>query len=229
MKRMVLAGMGVLAVVSMLGAAHAADLPRRRAMPTKAPAYAPAFYNWTGVYAGINGGGGFGHSDWNLPAGTSGFDLSGGLVGGTFGYNYQMNRVVLGLEGDIDWSNIKGDTTAGTNICAGISCETRNQWLATARGRIGYAFDRVLPYITGGGAFGDVKMTPAGVGSETDTRAGWTVGAGVEAALAGHWTAKVEYLYVDLGKANCSAATCGASTEVSFDTNVVRAGLNYRF
>ena len=229
MKRVVLAGMSALAAMSMMSAANSADLARRHAMPTKAPAYVAPYYNWTGFYAGINGGGGFGHSDWSLPAGTSGFDVSGGLVGGTLGYNYQMNRVVLGLEADAAYSTIKGDTTAGTNICAGISCETRNDWLGTARGRIGYAFNRVLPYVTAGAAFGDVKMSPTGFGSETDTRFGWTAGGGVEVGISGPWTAKVEYLYADLGKANCSAATCGTSTDVSFNSSVVRGGINYRF
>jgi len=227
MKRVVLAGMGALAVMSMLGAASAADLPRRQAMPAKAPTYMAPYYNWTGFYAGINGGGGFGHSDWDNGFGTTGFDTSGGLVGGTLGYNYQMNRVVFGAEGDVDYSTIKGDTNAG--ICVGVVCETRNQWLGTARGRIGYAFDRVLPYVTAGGAFGDVKMTPSGLGSETDTRAGWTAGGGVEVGLAGRWSAKAEYLYVDLGKANCTATTCGTSTDVGFNANVLRAGINYRF
>ena len=227
MKRVVLAGMGALAAMSMLGAANAADLGRRHAMPTKAPAYVAPYYNWTGFYAGINGGGGFGSSEWTSPAGTAKADTSGGLVGGTLGYNYQMGRWVFGLEGDIDYSTIKGDTSTG--ICVGGICETKNSWLGTARGRIGYAFNRVLPYVTAGGAFGDVKMTPAGLGSETDTQAGWTAGGGVEVGVSGPWTAKVEYLYVDLGKANCSVATCGASTDVDFTANVVRAGINYRF
>jgi outer membrane immunogenic protein len=229
MKRVVLAGMSALAAMSVIGAAQAADLPRRHAMPTKAPVYEAPYYNWTGFYAGINGGGGFGHSDWSLPAGTSGFDTSGGLVGGTVGYNYQMGRTVLGLEGDIDYSTIKGDTTTGTGICAGISCETRNEWLGTARARVGYAFNRVLPYITGGAAFGDVKMTPTGLGSETETRVGWTAGAGIEVGISGPWTAKIEYLHVDLGKASCSAATCGVATDVSFNSEIVRAGINYHF
>lgn len=228
MKRVVLAGMSALAAISMMGAADAADLGRP-AMPAKAPAYVAPYYNWTGAYAGINGGGGFGHSDWLLPAGTSGFDTSGGLVGGTLGYNYQMGHLVLGIEGDADYSTIKGDTTAATGICTGISCETRNDWLATARGRLGYAFDRVMPFVTAGGAFGDVKLTPNGLGSETETRAGWTAGGGVEIGLNGPWSAKLEYLYVDLGKANCTATTCGVPTDVSFTSNVVRAGINYRF
>ena len=225
MKRVVLAGLSALAVMSMIGAAGAADLPRR--MPTKAPIYVPPYYNWTGLYVGINGGGGFGHTEWSNVLGSASANTSGGLVGGTIGYNYQSGPWVLGVEGDGDWSGIQG--TTNTAICASTSCETRNEWLATARGRLGYAFNRVMPYITAGGAFGDVKMTPAGLGSETETRAGWTAGGGVEFAINGPWTAKVEYLYADLGKANCSAATCGNSTDVSFNANVVRAGINYRF
>jgi outer membrane immunogenic protein len=224
MKRVILAA---LAVVTMMGAANAADLPRRHAMPTKAPAYVEPGYNWTGFYAGINGGYGFGHSDWGAPAGSSGFNVNGGLVGGTLGYNYQMGRVVFGLEGDVDWSDIRGSTV---NLpCLGSSCETHNSWLATARGRIGYTFNRVMPYVTAGAAFGDVKMNAVGLASETDTRAGWTAGGGAEFALTGPWTAKVEYLYVDLGKANCTAASCGVSTDVDFNTSLVRAGFNYRF
>jgi outer membrane immunogenic protein len=227
MKRVVLAGMGALAMVTMMGAANAADLARRHAMPTKAPAYVAPGYNWTGFYAGINGGYGFGRSEWSNPVGTSGFDIDGGVVGGTLGYNYQVNQIVFGLEGDIDWSGIKGQTSTG--ICAGGICETSNNWLATARGRIGYAFNRFMPYLTAGAAFGDVKMNLPGIGSETDTRAGWTAGAGIEFALTGPWTAKVEYLYADLGKATCSAATCGVATNVDFNTSLVRAGFNYRF
>ena len=224
MKRVVLAGMVALAAVSMLGAASAADLPRP--MPAKAPAYVPpAGYNWTGFYAGINGGGGWGTSEWSGPGGNTGnFDISGGLVGGTVGYNWQMGQAVFGLEGDLDWSNIRGSTNAA--VC-GTSCETRNNWLGTVRGRIGYAFDRFMPYVTGGLAVGDIKADLAGAGSTTTTKAGWTVGAGLEAAIAGPWTAKVEYLYTDLGKGSCDVCTGGA--DVNFRSNIVRAGINYRF
>jgi len=219
MKRLVLAGVSALALVTMMGSANAADVARRQAMPTKAPLYAP-IYNWTGFYVGINGGGGWGRSDVSDPFASGGFNTSGGLVGGTLGYNYQMGQTVLGIEGDVDWSNIRGSATCGV----GFSCETRNDWLGTARGRIGYAFDRFMPFVTGGAAFGDIKSTVVGVGSSTTTKAGWTVGAGLEAALAGPWTAKVEYLYVDLGR---GSSILGSDTR--FDTNLVRAGLNYRF
>ncbi|RDV04870.1 outer membrane protein [Undibacter mobilis] len=218
MKRFVLAA---AAIAVSIGAANAADMARRQAMPTKAPAYVAPIYNWSGFYAGINGGGGWGRSSVSGPLSTGGnFNTSGGLVGGTLGFNYQAGQIVYGLEGDIDWTNLKGSSTCAV----GVSCEAKNNWLGTARGRIGYAFDRYLPYITGGLAVGDVKTSATGLGSASSTKAGWTLGGGVEAAIAGPWTAKVEYLYVDLKDANAPA---GSSTD--FRTNVVRGGLNYRF
>jgi outer membrane immunogenic protein len=224
MKKILLASVGLIAFG--IASASAADLPRRQAMPAQAPVYLTPAYNWTGFYVGINGGGGWGKSDWNNTFGTADAKLSGGLAGGTLGANYQINQLVLGVEGDVDWSNIKGGTSNG--ICGGTTCNTRNSWLATARGRIGYAADRWMPYVTGGAAFGDIKAD-AGFGSETKTRTGWTVGGGLEAAIAGPWTAKVEYLYVDLGKGDCGTGVCGTPTNVDFKAHVVRAGLNYRF
>lgn len=218
MKRMIWAGIGALAMLSAMGAANAADLPRRAAMPAKAPIYA-APYNWTGAYVGINGGYGWGNSDRSAPFGTGTFDTTGGVVGGTLGYNYQMGQAVFGLEGDLDWSGMKGSAP-----CAGTTCETRNDWLWTGRGRLGYAVDRFLPFITGGAAAGNIKNTITGVGEANDTKLGWTLGGGVEAALTGPWTAKVEYLYVDLG----TGSTVGGA-DASFKTNIVRGGINYRF
>jgi outer membrane immunogenic protein len=92
------------------------------------------------------------------------------------------------------------------------------------RGRLGYAFDRFMPYVTGGGAFGDIKTSISGVDTTT-TRAGWTLGGGVEFAIAGPWTAKVEYLHVDLG----SASTADPLTDANFHADIVRGGINYRF
>ena len=221
MKRVVLAG--ALAVMTMTGVANAADMRRPQAMPVKAePVYMAPVYNWTGLYAGINAGYGWGRSDWNNAAGSTGrFDIDGGVVGGTLGYNWQAGQTVFGLEGDMAWSGIKGSTSAG--ICALGSCETRNNWLGTVRGRIGYSFDRVMPFVTGGLAVGDIKSSAFGI-SETRTKAGWTLGGGVEVALAGPWTAKAEYLYVDLGNGSYPGAT-----DTKFRTNLVRGGVNYRF
>jgi outer membrane immunogenic protein len=231
MKRFVLAGVAVLAVAATVGSASAADLGRRQAMPTKAPEYVVP-YNWTGFYVGINGGAGFGRSAWSNGLGSTSFNTSGGLVGGTLGYNWQMpNSVVVGLEGDIDWTNLRGSATGGA--CGATGCDTRNDWLGTARGRIGYAFNRFMPYVTGGAAFGDIKSQPAGLTGQSTTRAGWAVGGGGELAIAGPWTAKLEYLYVDLGSANCGVGNCApaaaGSTSVDFRSSLVRGGLNYRF
>ena len=207
MKKLLLAS----AAVMTLGvtAASAADLSGRKTMPYKALPYTQT-YNWSGFYLGVNGGGGWGDSD------SSG--RFGGLVGGTVGYNYQVSQAVFGLEGDIDRSNL-----SRSSRCAAFSCETRNNWLSTVRGRLGYAFDRFMPYVTGGVACGDLQTSVAGIGDSNATKTGWTVGGGLEAAIAGPWTAKVEYLYVDLGSGN---SPVGSSE--NFKTNIVRAGINYR-
>ncbi len=221
MKRSLAAGLGLLALIVAMPAS-AADLPRG-SMPYKAPAYV-AQYNWTGFYLGINGGGGWGDSDWNNFAISN--SPSGGTIGGTAGYNWQGvgSPWVFGLEGDINWANFK-DSSA----CGALNCQTQNNWLGTVRGRAGYAFDRFLPYLTGGVAFGDVEANRTGFAGASDTNVGWTVGVGIEGVIAGNWTAKLEYLYVDLGDLTCSAAACGAATNVDFSANVLRAGLNYRF
>ena len=220
---------GLLAIAAA-SSAFAADLPARPAPYYKAPVYAPPF-SWAGVYVGINGGYGWGTSHWtNVTFGvvSNDFDTDGGLAGGTLGYNFQTGVWVWGVEGDIDASWIKGTETA---TCGPVGCETKNTWLATARGRIGYAADRWLPYITGGAAFGDIKLTTPGNVSQTVTNTGWTVGGGVEYAFVGQWSAKVEYLYADLGKGKCDLGACGGGTviESPFKINIVRAGLNYRF
>jgi outer membrane immunogenic protein len=86
-----------------------------------------------------------------------------------------------------------------------------------------------MPFITGGAAFGDIKTSTPGFAGATQTNVGWTVGAGLEFAIAQNWTAKAEYLYVDLGRFNCAAGCGAASDNVSFNTSLVRGGINYRF
>ena len=223
MKRFLLTvGAGLLAA-AMVSPSFAADLSRPA---YKAPIYVAPF-SWSGFYVGINGGYGWGKSSWqNTGANTGDFTIKGPLVGGTLGYNLQTGSFVWGLEADADISFIKGSTTVN---CAGAGCETRNRWLATGRGRIGYAWDRFLPYLTGGVAFGDIKMTNPVSASETKTKVGWTAGAGIEYAFMGPWSAKIEYLYVDLGKATCGAATCGLDTDVKFNAHIGKIGVNYRF
>jgi outer membrane immunogenic protein len=215
----------LISLAALTGTAAAADLPPRMAPQPyyKAPAEVQV-YNWTGFYIGINGGGGFGRSQWDSIG--SSFDVSGGLVGGTVGYNYQFGQAVVGVEGDIDWADINGTT----NTACPFGCKTTDNWLSTVRGRLGYAADRFMPFITGGAAFGDIRASTPGFAGASNTEAGWTVGAGLEFAIAGNWTAKAEYLYVDLGKFNCGISCGAAATDnVSFTANIVRAGVNYRF
>jgi outer membrane immunogenic protein len=231
MKRFLLASAGVLIVTGLSvgsnGAALAADLSRPPPpVYTKAPYFVPV-YNWTGFYAGINGGWAWGSSNWSA-FNSSSFDVNGGMFGGQIGYNWQFGQFVFGLEGDGDWSELGGSTNVFA--CGATSCRTKNDFLATARGRVGYAVDRWMPYVTAGLAIGDIRTTTAGFAGIDQTNAGWTVGGGLEFALAGNWTAKAEYLYVDLGNAACNV-TCGfpVGNNVSLTTNVVRGGLNYRF
>jgi outer membrane immunogenic protein len=222
MKRLVLAGLGLIALA---GAAAAADLPPAPAPYYKAPPYALPF-SWTGFYLGVNGGGGLGNSTWDSAGSIS--NLTGGLVGGTVGYNYQFGGAVIGGEADVDWSSISGTTTS---VGCPAGCTTSDSWLGTARLRLGYAAERFLPYVTGGAAFGNINAASPGLPGGSSTNVGWTVGAGIEFSLFGHWSAKAEYLYVDLGKFNCGAGcAAGAVTDnVSFTTNLIRGGFNYRF
>jgi outer membrane immunogenic protein len=226
MKALLLAAT-VAVTLAVLPAANAADFPARR-MPEKAPAYIPPqLYSWTGFYIGANGGGGFGRSALHFPGEMDRFDVAGGLIGGTVGFNYQLGSVVLGLEGDLDWSTING---SGACIVGTLSCQTKNDWLGTARGRIGYAFDQFLPYVTGGAAFGNLNAGMPAFGLIDATRTGWTLGAGIEYGFLPNWSAKLEYLYVDLGSVDCGAG-CGGIVPAAdrFSTSVFRAGINYRF
>jgi outer membrane immunogenic protein len=235
MKRILIAGALALAAA---GQAFAADLPPAPAPPPRAPAMyvpvAPPVYNWSGIYIGLNGGYGFGDSTWTVPASsgcvpctTGSFSTDGFLIGGTAGVNFQAGAFVFGAEADLDWTDIKG--TASTTIC---SCQTSNDWLSTVRGRAGFAMDRVLVFATAGGAFGDVKATSPGAGTESSTEIGWTGGGGVEVALTDNWTAKIEYLYVDLSNGSCTTTcmtTSAAPGSVTFTESLVRAGINFKF
>jgi len=250
MKRKLTLAATVSATALAIGAkARAADLP----VPTLPPT-APAVYNWTGVYVGVNGGWADGNSNWTnnclectgspLPGGESGaFSVSGYLAGGTLGFNYQIGPWVYGIEGDFDWTHLTGNSgsTCGALFDAlqtNQGCETESAWLATVRGRVGYAFpglagDSVLIFGTAGAAVARIKtglIPPSTFDSSTD--AGWAVGAGLEVAFAPNWTAKVEYLFIDLPNATCTTTmNCGAvaGSTVTFNENMVRAGVNFKF
>lgn len=240
MQRHAFALAGILLVL-LSGAADAAGDKRRNqtiktspthrqtateatAQPPRASVPVAPIYDWTGLYLGLNGGGTWGHSTWSSPP-TGDFNVAGGLIGGTVGYNWQTGKMVFGAEADLAASTAKGNSAAN---CPN-GCETSQNWLGTARGRVGYAFDRFLPYLTAGGAAADIKANRPGFAGASMTKFGWTAGAGLEFSVKGNWTAKAEYLHIDLGDMACGTACGTASNSVTLRENVVRAGLNYRF
>jgi outer membrane immunogenic protein len=204
-------------------------------------------YSWTGPYLGVEGGGGWGHSNQTdnglppsppasppppPPIGDGSFSVDGGFVGGTFGYNWQTGPWVLGVEGDYSWANITGSSST-CGFAPAHNCGTTLDSYGTLRGRVGIPIGdggTWLPYITGGLAVGELHawdaLTPA---SGNALRAGWTVGGGIETALSRNWTFKLEYLYMDLGSAQYFNIVPGVPETVSFDANVIRAGFNYKF
>jgi len=192
--------------------------------PPRTPvAFVPPPLTWSGIYIGGNGGYSFSRTTPSLGglSGT-GFSTNGVVAGGTIGGNYQTGAFVFGLEGDFDWNNIKGNPSA----C--IGCQASSTWLATARGRAGVAWDRLLFYGTVGAAFQNVKFAvtapPLLTAVATTVNAfGWTAGGGVEFAISPNWSVKAEYLYVDFEN-----QTVGPGTFKLIE-NVVRGGVNYRF
>ena len=165
--------------------------------------------SWAGPYIGGNVGYAWGSVD-NNPTKPSG--VAGGVQAG---YNWQSGPWVFGVEGDIQITGAD-DTFAPWKFS--------NPWFGTVRGRAGYAFNNIYLYGTGGLAFGELRAETFGL-SETHTNAGWTVGAGAEFGLVQNWTAKIEYLYVDLSNSNFSIT--GVSNGYRF--GLVRAGVNYHF
>jgi outer membrane immunogenic protein len=238
------------ALLGLATTAFAADMPMA-APYTKAPVFAPAVFSWTGCYIGIEGGGNWGQSQQVARTGpavgapiTGNFNLSGGIVGGTVGCNYQVSNVVLGIENDYSWTNKQGTAQNLAPFAAipGFASGTREKWIDTLRGRAGIAFDRVMIYGTGGAAFAGVDATvsnPAfGTVTNTQTRTGWTAGIGGEwAALVDSWgavTFKLEYLHADFGtKQYFTAPTVlGPANVVARDVkltdDMVRAGVNVK-
>jgi outer membrane immunogenic protein len=205
-------------------------------------------FSWTGCYAGVEGGGIWGRSkdigadptrrDFGLPI-NNGFNLSGGLVGGTVGCNYQISNWVFGVENDISWTDAKGSAFDIPPFNTGATSQTSEKWLDTLRGRIGFAWVRALFYGTGGAAFADTTVQVCGVItclSDSQTRTGWVAGGGVEYAAWDHVTLKLEYLHADFGSStyfNPSVQTAPGHTivtrDVSLTNDIVRAGVNYKF
>lgn len=193
--------------------------------------------NWTGLYLGINGGYGWAHGKVSVTSGglsvSSSDDFEGALGGGQIGYNWQQGSIVLGVEADAQIT----DQHHTINFGGTASLTNSIPWFGTVRGRLGFAVDRFLVYGTGGLAYGQFKTELSWPGTASGTLntawTAWTAGGGVEAALYGHWTARVEYLYIDTGnfvQLSASGPAVGnLSANVSGSDQIVRAGVNYRW
>ena len=243
--------------------AQAADLrPAYKAQPVT-----PAVHNWSGFYVGGHLGYGWGKADTSFNPGPSPAvfvnlaptvldpDPNGAIAGGQIGFNWQAGQWVYGIEADISWTDISGNarlapippfTGAPANPGAAyLAAEQDIKYLGTVRGRLGYAWDRLLLYVTGGLAYGKVNYTgdtnfgpPPFIRyfqSFSETQLGWTIGGGGEWAFNPNWSFKAEYLYFDLGDVTRVAVQSPVvppfSVTNTFETkgHIVRGGLNYKF
>jgi outer membrane immunogenic protein len=248
-------------VAALGGAASAADVPVYKAKPLD-----PAPY-WSGFYAGGHGGYGWFERDVNVTfvdgggTGVAGTVAAGALPltfsrtrggfigGGQVGFNHQTGNWVTGIEADFSGTSFDATQTRNTNVAPFFALTTSAtqdlQWFGTVRPRLGYAWNNVLTYVTGGLAYGSLKYAytqsniPAGgtvniAVSNTQTTAGWTAGAGAEYGFGNKWSLKFEYLYFDLGDRGLRAPNPVAPATVFFPRfdntgHIVRIGLNYRF
>lgn len=238
MKKFLLAGAALSALVTG-NVANAADMPAYKAPPPM-----PAYYNWSGFYLGGFAGGAWGRTDVNSVApGTLGnTDLRGAgvLAGATVGVNYQVGYWVLGIEGDFAWANFNGNRTCPSTLipinATLLTCHTKIESISTVAGRLGYAWDNVLLFAKGGGAWkkGSESITFNATGQPfdqvTDNRGGWTVGGGLEFGFTPNWSAKVEYDYMDFGSKRVTGILPAfLDWNVKEQVHAVKFGVNYRF
>jgi len=256
----------VMVTAALTAPGLAADLGARTY--TKAPALAPVS-NWSGFYIGGNLGYGWGDGDtdvsflpspavFGLNNTTLGARSTGVTGGAQLGYNWQIGSLVTGLEADIQGSDIKGSARATPTFAGSadldpdglLSSEQKLSWFGTVRGRLGVTVTPdLLLYGTGGLAYGHVEASantqlfnvnvesPASV---SKTKVGWTAGAGAEWMFARNWSAKLEYLYIDLGSESAIGNVVAGVPLVVFDPfkvgytwrfreNIARVGVNYHF
>lgn len=223
-----------------LGAAPAiaADLPARTY--TKSPAMVATISNWGGFYLGLNAGGAVARDCWtNTAAGASEgcHDSSGALAGGQIGYRWQTGGVVLGLEAQGDWANLKGSNAS--QIVPAATNQTKTDAVGLFTGQVGYAWNNVLWYVKGGAAVAATKyngLTPTGTVFDraSETRWGGVVGTGIEVGFASNWSVAAEYDHIFTGDRTLAlgGVPAGAASRretVSQDTDMATLRVNYRW
>ncbi len=221
----------------------AADLPARAPM-YRAPPPVVTYFSWTGCYIGGHVGGVWVQKDWSVGAGDPFFapgqnfgshDANGWLGGAQAGCNYQVGGWVFGLQGDYAWTDASG---SGADLLngAGSTIASNVKGLASVTGRVGYAWDRFLGYVKGGGAWekDEYTATSAGfIGTASQTRSGWTVGIGGEYAFTNNFTGFVEYNYYGFGNKSVTLIDQFGGiydvADIKENKSVVKVGLNWKF
>jgi outer membrane immunogenic protein len=235
-----------LALLLSSTAAFAADLAPQPVEPVAPVVVAP--FTWTGIYGGLQAGYTFGNSDFSVYRASTGLpDYEGsmdpsGFTGGLYvGANYQFEgNFVIGIEADGNYDDVKDSSVAYGNAAAGTApvtpreSDAKLKWDASVRLRAGYAFDRFLPYITGGVAFGKFDYNPNwtidGQLRHSSTQTGWTIGAGLEYAVTDNLIARVEYRYTDYGKKTyVEYVNPLFNDDIDLKTNSIRVGIAYKF
>jgi outer membrane immunogenic protein len=246
MKKLLLAGTALLMIAS--GSAMAADLRPAPAPVVKAPPMMPPPFSWTGFYIGGNLGGAWGQG--NVTDAFTGLTFSGTtnavfVGGGQVGFNYQVSSLVFGVEADFDWAghnnnNGTGVVVGGLGLGHTFAASVNNGSIATLTGRLGVAWDRVLFYGKGGGAWlgnngftvTDLTTGASLSGTNSNSTTGWTVGVGLEWAFAYNWTARVEYDYIGLGNRTflvTGPVLAGDTFSTNSNVQMFTVGLNYLF
>ena len=219
----------VIATIAAVGSAHAADMR----VPVKAPPPAPpVIYSWSGLYIGGHIGGAKAERCLSVDQFNAEVcrDKTGWLGGGQIGYNFQTGAFVFGVEFSGSFSGLGGESRNFPNVNAQYHSDGKSLLLLT--GRVGFAADRALFYITGGGAWSrnEVTLVFNNVSASRDIdRQGWTIGGGVEFAFTPNWSMAGQYNFVDLGGRSVTFPALGLSGHTSNELHVFTARLNYRF
>ena len=219
MRRLTLASAGFL--IALAAPAFAAD-------PMAVPMTEPGF-DWTGYYAGLQAGYGWGQSDITGTEGepfSTSPDLDGGFVGGHIAGLWQFDQAVIGAEAELNYSRINGTTVLGP---PGNNFGTDIKWFGSVNAKAGYAMDRLLVYGIGGVAFAGIETSQAPDFSSTSTHVGWTLGAGVDYALTDKFVVGAQYRYYDFGSEHHDGSDEFVGRDQDVKLNTVGVNLSYKF
>lgn len=196
------------------------------------------FFSWTGGYVGLHAGYAWGRendnqSDFFEPDIEPGdkFDVDGFIGGLHAGYNWQSGVWVFGVEGDIDYADITGNTDFDYGMTTG-NLDFESDWQGSLRLRAGYAMDTWLFYATGGVSFGHAEVTASddlASFSDDNTHVGWNIGAGVEKAFTPNWIGRLEVRYTDFGNEGYDLGDLGDDVDIDWNQTAVTAGISYKF